>query len=174
MRKSGFTLVEMLAVLLILALLAAALTPGLSTARNKAWRAKARETCRQVCTGWNAYLLDARKFPSKIPGNGKALAAKYDNIKWITDANENRFSRIYLEITEKEEEEGLVDHWGQPIRFSLDMDYDNEVEIPYPNAFEPPLDKATATVVSWSEGDPKRKKRDDNPIIVFLGGTALQ
>ncbi len=36
MRKSGFTLVEMIAVLLILAILSAALTAGLSTARNKA------------------------------------------------------------------------------------------------------------------------------------------
>ena len=70
MRKSGFTLVEMIAVLLILAILSAALTAGLGTARNKAWRAKARETCRNVCEAWNLYLVDMHKFP-KLDKNGQ-------------------------------------------------------------------------------------------------------
>ena len=173
MRKSGFTLVEMLAVLLILALLAAALTAGLSTARNNAWRAKARDTCRQLCTAWNAYLLDCRKFPDKIPNNGKELTAEYVNIKWLSpewlseEEKKRHNGRIYLEISETEKNDGLKDHWDQPIYFSLDMDYDGQVDNKYPDAFDPRVEQVKATSISWSLGDPNRKKRVDNPIVVW-------
>ena len=167
MRKSGFTLIEMIAVLLILAILAAALTAGLANARNKAWRTQVRENCRSLCTAWNAYLLDCRKFPKDIPGGGKKLEAKFDNIKWIVDAEENRFSRIYLEISEEEKKNGLIDHWGQKLHFSLDTDYDGQVENPYPGALDPAVKNAKATSIAWSDGDPRRAKRDDNPIVIW-------
>ena len=179
MRNSGFTLIEMVAVLLILAILAAALTAGLANARNKAWRTQARETCRELCTAWNSYLLDVRKFPKDIPKNGQKLEALKENIKWLVDPDENRFSRIYLELSDEElsDEEmknGLRDHWIDPktnkrqlIHFSLDTDYDGEVENPYPDAFDPPISKAKATSIAWSLGDPRRAKRDDNPIVIW-------
>ena len=166
MRNSGFTLIEMIAVLLILAILAAALTAGLANARNKAWRTQARETCRELCTAWNAYLLDIRKFPKDL-GKASGLKADYDHLKWIADPDENRFKRIYFEMSAKERETGFLDHWGRMIKFSLDTDYDGEVENPYPNAFDPPIPKAKATSIAWSEGDPRREKRDDNPIVIW-------
>ncbi len=166
MRNSGFTLIEMVAVLLILAILAAALTAGLANARNKAWRTQAREVCRELCTAWNAYLLDVRKFPKAL-GSANGLKANYTNLKFIVDPDENRFRRIYLEISEKERDTGLLDHWGRLISFSLDTDYDGEVDNPYPNAFEPPISKAKATSIAWSDGDPRREQRDDNPIVIW-------
>lgn len=166
MRNSGFTLIEMVAVLLILAILAAALTAGLANARNKAWRTQARETCRELCTAWNAYLLDVRKFPKDL-GRASGLKADYNNLKAIVDPDENRFNRIYIEISAKERDTGLVDHWGRLIKFSLDTDYDGEIENPYPNVFEPPISKAKATSIAWSEGDPQREQRDDNPIVIW-------
>ena len=166
MRNSGFTLIEMVAVLLILAILAAALTAGLANARNKAWRTQARETCRELCTAWTAYLLDVRKFPKDL-GKASGLKADYDHLKWIADPDENRFKRIYIEMSAKERDTGFLDHWGGMIKFSLDADYDGEVENPYPNAFEPPISKAKATSIAWSEGDPRREKRDDNPIVIW-------
>ena len=172
MRKSGFTLVEMLAVLVIIALLAAALTFGLSRARNSAWRHKALETCTQLCTAWDTYLLDVHKFPFTISSNGKKFSADYENLKWIVspewlskEEQKRHTGKIYLEISKEEKEKGLKDPWGNPIWFSLDMDYDGEVENPYPNAFDPPVAKAKGNVIAWSDGDPKYAKRDDNPII---------
>jgi prepilin-type N-terminal cleavage/methylation domain-containing protein len=166
MRNSGFTLVEMVAVLLILAILAGALTAGLANARNKAWRTQAREACRELCTAWNAYLLDVRKFPRDL-GGASGLNATYGNLKAIVDPDENRFKRIYFEISERERDTGLLDHWGGMIKFSLDTDYDGEVDNPYPNVFEPPISKAKATSIAWSEGDPRRAQRDDNPIVIW-------
>ena len=174
MRKSGFTLIEMIAVLLILAMLAAALTAGLSNARNKAWRTQARETCRELCTAWNAYLLDCRKFPDNIRNNGKELDAEYENLKWIVspewmekEERKKHSGRIYLELSESEKNNGLIDHWGQTMKFSLDTDYDGQVDNPYPAVFEPPVSKAKATSIAWSNGDPRRANRDDNPIVIW-------
>ncbi len=166
MRKSGFTLVEMISVLLIMALLAAALTAGLTSARNKAWRAKARESCRNISTAWNLYLIDMHKFPFD-KGGGQKLAASYDNLERLADPEKNRLKRTYLEMDEKERDEGINDHWGQPIYFSLDTDYDGQVENPYPNIRDPAIDMVKASSIAWSKGDPKKAKRDDNPIVVW-------
>ena len=166
MRKSGFTLVEMIAVLLILAVLSAALTAGLGTARNKAWRAKARETCRNVSEAWNLYLVDMHKFPFDKSG-GQKLAANKDNMERLVDPAKNRLKRTYLEMDDREKDEGFNDHWGQPIRFSLDTDYDGQVVNPYPNIRDPAIEKVKATSIAWSDGDPKRSNRDDNPIVVW-------
>ena len=69
-RDGGFTLIEMIAVLLILALVAAAVTGGLAKARDRAWRLRARDTCRQLCEAWNMYLIDEHKFPDEL-GNAQ-------------------------------------------------------------------------------------------------------
>ena len=166
MRNSGFTLVEMIAVLLILAVLSAALTAGLGTARNKAWRTKAREICRNVSGAWNLYLVDMHKFPFD-KGGGQKLAANYSNLERLVNPDKNRLKRTYLEMDEKEKDEGFNDHWGQPIHFSLDTDYDGQVVNPYPNIRDPAIDKVNASSIAWSDGDPRRAKRDDNPIVVW-------
>lgn len=173
--KQGFTLIEMVAVLLILALLAAAVTGGLAKARDKAWRTQARETCRQLTQAWNAYLVDERKFPSEL-GNAKEVKAEYENIKYL--AGGSGAKRVYLELTDKEKEDkdkggGLYDHWRQPLLFSLDMDYDGIVENPHPEAFVDKggstrkFEKVRAASIAWSEGDPRRAGRRDNPIVVW-------
>ena len=103
----GFTLVEMLVVLMIIAVLMAATLGGLKTARRMAWRTKARDMARQVVSAWNVYLIDLREFPPEdqfkdvVPGGFAATAA---NLKALyTGAN------VYLEMSEEElkEVEGL-------------------------------------------------------------------
>ena len=181
--KQGFTLIEMVAVLLILALLAAVVTGGLSKARERAWRTQARETCRQLTQAWNVYLVDERKFPAEL-GNAKEVKAEYEKIKFLADGTSAK--RVYLELTEKEKEDtkkggGLRDHWGsdswgnsgQLLLFSLDMDYDGVVENPHPEAFVDPgenekkFEKVRATSIAWSEGNPRKASRPDNPIVVW-------
>ncbi len=165
-RKSGFTLAEMISVLLIMAILAAALTSGLANARRKAWRAKARETCRNISIAWNLYLVDMRKFP-KLEKNGQELEANRENMECLVDPGKNRLKRTYLEMDDKEKDGGFKDHWGRSFFFSLDTDYDGVVANPYPKVREPPVDKVKASSIAWSHGDPKRENRDDNPIVVW-------
>ncbi len=164
--KQGFTLIEMVAVLLILALLAAAVTGGLSKARARAWRTQTRETCRQLCQAWNTYLLDERKFPDDL-GAAKEVKAEYEKIKYLAGGVEA--ARIYLELTDLEKETGLCDHWRQLLLFSLDMDYDGLVDNPHPEVFGDgrQAEKVRAASIAWSEGDPRKAKRKDNPIVAW-------
>lgn len=175
MRNSGFTLIELIAVLLILALLSAATTAGLATAREKAWRTQAHETCRSICGAWNSYLFDVRKFPKDVK-NGKHEAT-YANLKWLVDPSENKVQRVYLEMSEeekdKEKKNGLRDHWGQVLYFSLDTDYDGEVENPYPDtdAEGSPLSfaKIKASAIAWSMGNPriKTENKPANAVVAW-------
>lgn len=178
--KQGFTLIEMVAVLLILALLAAAVTGGLSKARARAWRTQIHATCRDLTQAWNAYLDDERKFPAEL-GDAKKVKAEYEKIKYLSPSEEEvrkKNLRVYLELTDKEKEGkdeggGLRDHWGQLLLFSLDTDYDGLVENPYPEAFVDKgestrkFEKVRAASIAWSEGDPRRAGRRDNPIVVW-------
>ena len=178
---AGFTLIEMVAVLLILSILAAATTAGLARAKDRAWRAQARETCRQLCEAWNQYLLDERAFPSDI-GDGRAVTTTFDNLRHVTgyqpeDQIEKPTGTVYFEINEKERKTvaggGLRDHWKGLYRFTLDMDYDGEVENPHPEAFaDSPSDassfaKVKAASIAWSEGDPAHARRKTNPIVAW-------
>ena len=173
--KNGFTMIEMVAVLLILAILAAAVTGGLSKARDRAWRTQARETCHQLAQAWNAYLVDERKFPDGL-GTGEGVLTEYDKIKYLVGEVDS--GRVYLELTDKEKEGkaqggGLRDPWRQLFSFTLDLDYDGLVKNPYPDAFVDEGDdsekykKVRASSIVWSEGNPKRANRKDNPIVVW-------
>lgn len=71
-RRSGFTLLEMLTVIVIIGILAALLFPILGRTKDRAYDLAAKDLCEQVATAWSA-LLDsggAGRFPSQ-----KLLAA---------------------------------------------------------------------------------------------------
>ena len=66
-RRSGFTLLEMLTVIVIIGILAALLFPILGRTKDRAYDLAAKDLCEQVATAWSA-LLDsggAGRFPSQ-------------------------------------------------------------------------------------------------------------
>lgn len=66
-RRSGFTLLEMLTVIVIIGILAALLYPVLGRTKDRAYDLAAKDLCEQVATAWSA-LLDsggAGRFPSQ-------------------------------------------------------------------------------------------------------------
>lgn len=171
-RRSGFTLIEMVAVILILSVLSVILMTGLSRARGAAWRIQARESCRELCEAWNAYLLDERAFPEKsefTTSGTDDIEATAKNIAYLIGEKDDVTSKVYIELTDEEKVHGggLRDHWNQYIHFTLDFDYAGEVKNPYPEANGLTSSKVRASVIAWSLGDPKHDKRADRKIVVW-------
>ncbi len=65
LRKSGFTLVELLVVMAIIGLLAGLMFPALGAVKKKAWTTKTRELVVQVQTAWQIHFNDFRSFPER-------------------------------------------------------------------------------------------------------------
>ena len=161
----GFTLFEVLATMLIIAILMAALVGGLNGARQMAWRTKTRDTARQLAGAWNLYLNDNRAFP-KAGELGDPAPGGF----WATMANLDVLNkdRIYIELSAEERESfgrqggGLIDKWGNHFGFALDLDYDGMVENPAPEVYgdrEADYAKVRASALAWSQGQTPENKR---------------
>ena len=65
LRQGGFTLIEMLVVIMIIGLLMALLFPALNLVKERAWETRGRDMCSQTADAWGSLLIDNRRFPSK-------------------------------------------------------------------------------------------------------------
>jgi prepilin-type N-terminal cleavage/methylation domain-containing protein len=161
--RAGFTLVEVLVVLLIMAILISATFSGLGVARQMAWRTRARDTARQLVQAWNLYLNDYREFPEAR----KFANARPEGGYETSPANIELLNaeRVYIEMSEADRDAGLRDKWGRRLGFNLDFDYDGIVANPAPEVFEKARavqdsEQVKATAIAWSQGhNPALKKK---------------
>lgn len=147
----GFTLIEMLAVILIIAILA---TIGLGLyqqARNAAWKQKARDSARQIATAWNLRLIEDHAFPATTAFVADPVynTDAPQSITFETGTNNMMVlnsTKIYLEQNADQRKYGMKDKWGQSFHVRLDMNFDGVVTSPLDNT---PIH---ANVVVWSLG----------------------
>lgn len=71
--NGGFTLVELLVVIGVIAVLAGLLLPALSSARESARRAACKSNLKQIFTATQTYEMDYHRFPYSGSGNGEAI-----------------------------------------------------------------------------------------------------
>lgn len=185
--RGGFTLVEMIAVILIMAILIGVVITGLNSARENAWRTRARDSARQLVDAWNLYLLDNRSFPAEselggrsgglgFPATIKALAplrpetgVRYIELSFDEaydrkgGSDEAELSGVGGESTEKSGRDiAMADRWGKPICFELDFDLDGfsdapAVMVPGKGKKKEGKGAIKANAVAWSWGPPARK-----------------
>ena len=106
--RAAFTLVELLTVMLIICLLAAAMGLSVRRAREHARRVKAETECRELVNAWVQYH---DFYKGDWPGKGEVNATK-EILAPLTDASANDGGIIFLNLSLA----GGVwnDPWGNP------------------------------------------------------------
>ena len=79
--RAGFTLLELLTVIVIIGILAAILVPVLTRTKNRAHELAAKELCSQTVSAWNQLVLNQGRLPSK------ALLKKWSSDTKETDGD---------------------------------------------------------------------------------------
>src|SRR6059058_3902240 len=77
---SGFTLLELLFVIAIIAILAALLLPALARAKSAAYSTACRSNLHQIAIALNLYLEDERVYPAELSWD--VLLEPYCHSRW--------------------------------------------------------------------------------------------
>jgi len=170
-RLSGFTLIEMLVVIMIIAVVIGLALPVYQGAQNQARRAQARNDLVQIVAAVNAYYAEYGRYPL-------TPATPADTTYGATPTNElllnelrsvaalqNPRAIVFLappEVKDGNRPRGGIgsgpatagqyfDPWGKPYLIRIDTDYDNQVSNPYSqNAGGAPF--LRSGVIAWSFG----------------------
>jgi len=131
--RLGFTLVEMVAVVLIISIMLGISSAAITGARRTAMRTHSMNTVKQLTGAWSAYLTDQGSFPqaSKFEGrSGDSIPATAENIGGLLNTQYHHNGKpitssvVYYETTEEEVERtgtypkfsykghGIIDRWG--------------------------------------------------------------
>ncbi len=131
--RLGFTLVEMVAVVLIISLMLGISSAAITGARRTAMRTHSMNTVKQLTSAWAAYLTDQGSFPqaSKFEKrSGDSIPATAENIggllntQYLKNGKPITSSVVYYETTDEEVERtgsypkftysghGIIDRWG--------------------------------------------------------------
>jgi len=140
-KRAGFTLIEMLVVIAIIAILIGLLLPAIGAARQFAKRTRARTELRQIEVAWKSYYNDYRKFPSAGINEMSGAAIAIMNGEGGNNPRRTRYMEFDDDATE------FLDPWGGIYQVVLDQDRDNRVS---------PRDYSGVTldrnVAAWSYG----------------------
>lgn len=173
----GFTLVELLTVIAIIAVLMGLLFPAVGGVKDAARKAQAKNDLVQIVAAVKNYQTDYSRYPVDTAAGGgsdKDYADDNNKLFWIlrgkdqssdsSNLNPRQLSFIEIPTARKQGDRlvgGLtaaddsgkyVDPWGDAYRVRIDGNYDNEVDNPYSNAGVNPLQTGC---IAWSLGKDK-------------------
>lgn len=140
-RNSGFTVIELLLVIAIIAILMGMVGTSAVIARNQAYKAQARAETQQLMTAVKAIKMASSDGPLPIPKEGKMnkeTVEMFLNVK--IDGEEE--TRSYLEIpSSRLEDGGFLDPWGHAYEYSIEESGEKElpnevyqIAVSFPNA----------------------------------------
>ncbi len=147
-RCSGFTLVELLVVSLIMMLVGGLILSGLNTARRRSRVLHARRDIAQIAAAWQAYYAEYGRFPSEFPGGPSITESGSDMIQILRgshDANPRRVPFMDFHATTTQ----FLDPWGNRYQIVLDQTYDGSVTVQRGTLTE----NVPTSVAVWSFGE---------------------
>lgn len=169
-QKNGFTLIEILVVIAIIAILAAILVPAAGHAMRSAKKKRAMAEMNSIKVAALQFFDDHRymPWPATIL-QGREVWVGED--KWTPDdgdqlpvmlllTGDNAKKKVYLQIPEKSRPDDksmlFLDPWGQPYHIGMDRNSDGAVTADAATGG----DVVTERVLVYSEGEP------DDPVIL--------
>lgn len=146
LRRSGFTLLELLSVLLIIGVIISIAFGAFVQARTTAWKQKARDSARQIATAWSTRLVENRAFPSASAFTADPVYDTDPNSFTFETTTNNMAVLNYIDQNAEQRLNGMKDKWGRFFHVRLDTNYDGTVLSP--------LDASLirANVLVWSLG----------------------
>ncbi len=170
-RAAGFTLVELLVVVAVIAILAAILIPSVGAAQKSAKKRKAELECNAIKVAVEQFFADFKYMPWGDPDDAKS---RVGDDKWTKDPKEhedvmkllrgdNKLHKAYLEISSRDtksssssedEEELFYDPWKNYYRIYMDRNLDQQIDYTYGS--DTKTYKARVLVLSYGpdgEGD---------------------
>ncbi len=122
--SAGFTLLEMLIVIMIIGILIGVGAFTFGKAKDNARSALTRDTAKQIVDSWTLYQQTKYEWPASIPSSAETTA--------LPSLVSNLVSTFELKLEEKMS--GLKDSWGSLYSIWLDTDYDGQIILD-PNPF---------------------------------------
>lgn len=154
-RTTAFTLIELLAVIGIIAILATFLLPTMRVVFQKAKKVRAQTEIKSIETAVKAYYSDYGKLPQQSSSDssfGELAGVDNSQLMDILRTNNPR-KNLYLDIPQNSlVNNNFVDPWGKQYEITIDMDFNNICNSTYTSV-------TNKMVVIWSRGPNK----DPNP-----------
>jgi len=163
--NTGFTLIEMLVVIMIIGILIGVSAYGFNKLRENAHNTRATMMAKQMAEAWNLYILENGWFPHhqlencKDPENEGWYVTDKNFVKYVRDSE----PKFYFDLSREHDDKGLLDPWKEKhYRFWLDEICANNncnnhggmtSAPPHPDG----ATKITSLVLVWSYGRNKVK-----------------
>jgi prepilin-type N-terminal cleavage/methylation domain-containing protein len=162
--RSGFTLVELLVVMAIIAFLAAMLLPVIGKARHNARRAAAIAEIKMMETAWLQYYQQYVGWPRFVPmvpipdssleTDGFAVEGMIAKVLEGENINGNNKKRQrFMEFSRRDRSGDPVNPWGGRYYVKFDTDYSGDIRRGAGEPDAPPSAAVRRSIIVWTHDD---------------------